>query len=130
VTTSNARVDLPPRTDAPLLARRITDCLMVAWDVPTDRRLDILLLVSEVVSNAVEHVGGETNLQLELSQSDTWLRFALTDGSSIRPIVRALDHRAARGRGMQLVEALADKWGVDDHHGGKTVWFTVPTNTQ
>ena len=125
MSTSNARIDLPPRADSPEHARRITQSLLHAWQVPAERHLDIVLLVNEVVANAVEHVGGEASIQLELSQSEDWVRVALTDGSSIRPMVRELDHRAPRGRGMQLVEALSQDWGVEDHHGGKTVWFTI-----
>ncbi|MFB9317625.1 ATP-binding protein [Cryptosporangium minutisporangium] len=125
MTTSNARIDLPPAPGSPETARRITTSLLTAWGVATEHHTDVVLLVSEVVSNAVEHVGGESSFQLELSHSGDWLRVALTDGSSVRPMVRQLDHRAARGRGMQLVEHIADRWGAEDHHGGKTVWFTV-----
>lgn len=125
MTASNAHVDLPPRADSPENARRITESVLRAWSVPVDRHTDIVLLVSEVVSNAVEHAGGASSLQLTLSHSEETLRVALTDGSSIQPTIRALDHNSHRGRGMQLIEVLSDRWGVEDHHGGKTVWFTL-----
>src|SRR5689334_1812348 len=112
--TSNAHVDLPPRADSPEHARRITESVLRAWRVPAERHTDIVLLVSEVVSNAVEHADGGTRLELKLSHSADTLRVALTDGSSIQPVVRLLDPNAHRGRGMQLVEMLSDRWGVDD----------------
>ncbi|GAA0222431.1 ATP-binding protein [Cryptosporangium japonicum] len=125
MSTSNARFDLPPQPTSPEIARRLTGALLEAWGAPAERRDDVVMLISEVVSNAVEHVGGEASFELTLVHSGDWLRVGLTDGSSIPPMVRELDRRAVRGRGMQLVAAIADRWGVEQHHGGKTVWFTI-----
>jgi hypothetical protein len=77
------------------------------------------------VANVVDHVGGEADLTLELSLSDTWLRIAVVDGSAIRPVVQELSHERPRGRGMRIVEKIADRWGADDHKGGKRVWFDL-----
>ena len=49
----------------------------------------------------------------------------MADGSSVRPVVRELDADRPRGRGLQLVQAIADRWGAEDHHGGKRVWFEL-----
>jgi hypothetical protein len=57
--------------------------------------------------------------------SDIWLRIGVVDGSSIRPVVQELSHERPRGRGMRMVEAIADRWGADDHEGGKRVWFDL-----
>ena len=94
------------------------------WEVPHDRE-DVALLVTELVANVVDHVQGEVDLTLELSLSDTWLRIAVVDGSSIRPVVQELSHERPRGRGMRMVEAIADRWGAEDHEGGKRVWFDL-----
>jgi hypothetical protein len=40
-------------------------------------------------------------------------------------VVRALDPRAARGRGMQIVASLAERWGSEERDGGKRVWFDL-----
>jgi hypothetical protein len=73
----------------------------------------------------VDHVGGEASLTLELESSDGWLRIAVADGSSVRPVVRELDKDNPRGRGLRLVQALADRWGAEDHQGGKRIWLEL-----
>jgi anti-sigma regulatory factor (Ser/Thr protein kinase) len=126
VSTLTASVDLRPTVRSVVTARRVVGELLTAWAAPHDR-LDAELLVSEVVANVVDHAGGESVLTLEVSLSDTWLRISVTDGSAIRPVVQELNHQAPRGRGMQLVEAIADRWGADDHQGGKRVWLELRT---
>jgi anti-sigma regulatory factor (Ser/Thr protein kinase) len=105
-------------------ARRLVRDLLAIWEVPHDRD-DAALLVTELVANVVDHVRGEATLTLELSVSDTWLRIGVVDGSSIRPVVQELSHERPRGRGMRMVEAIADRWGAEDHRGGKRVWFEM-----
>jgi hypothetical protein len=78
-------------------------------------------LVTELVSNVVDHVRGEANLTLELGVSGECLRIAVVDGSSLQPVV----HELSRGRGMRMVQAIADRWGAEDHRGGKRVWFEL-----
>ena len=124
MSTRSASIDLPPVSDSVSVARRLVRELLALWGVPHDRE-DAELLVTELVANVVDHVRGEANLTLELSVSDTWLRIAVVDGSSIRPVVQELSHERPRGRGMRMVEALADRWGAEDHKGGKRVWFEM-----
>jgi anti-sigma regulatory factor (Ser/Thr protein kinase) len=95
-----------------------------AWEVPHDRE-DAALLVTELVANVVDHARGDANFTLELSVSDAGLRIAVIDGSSIRPVVQELSHDRPRGRGLRLVESIAERWGADDHDGGKRVWFDL-----
>ena len=83
------------------------------------------LLTTELVANVVDHVGGKANFTLELSVSGTWLRIAVVDGSAIRPVIQELSHDRPRGRGIRMVEAIADRWGVEDENGGKRVWFDM-----
>jgi anti-sigma regulatory factor (Ser/Thr protein kinase) len=124
MSSRSASIDLPPTSGSVTTARRLVRELLTVWDVPHDRE-DASLLVTELVSNVVDHVRGEADLTLELSVSDTWLRIAVVDGSSIRPIVQELSHDRPRGRGMRMVEEIADRWGADDHKGGKRVWFDL-----
>jgi anti-sigma regulatory factor (Ser/Thr protein kinase) len=124
MSTRSASIDLPPSAGSVSAARRVVRELLAVWDVPHDRE-DAELLVTELVANVVDHVRGEADLTLELSLSDTWLRIGVVDGSSIRPVVQELSHERPRGRGMRLVEEIADRWGADDHKGGKRVWFEM-----
>ena len=119
-----ARADLPPAVASVPLARHVTLDLLRAWGSPHDLD-DAALLVSELVANVVDHVQGEAALTLELGLAGDWLRISIADGSSVRPVVRELQHDRPRGRGLQLIEAIADRWGAEDHHGGKRIWFEL-----
>jgi anti-sigma regulatory factor (Ser/Thr protein kinase) len=124
VSTVGASVDLLPTLLAPRAARRVVVALLDSWGAQALHQ-DAELLVTEIVSNAVEHARGEATLLLELTLSDRWLRVALTDGSAVRPIVHQLSSERRKGWGMFIVEQLATRWGVEDHHGGKRVWFEL-----
>jgi anti-sigma regulatory factor (Ser/Thr protein kinase) len=124
MSTLTASVDLLPVSASVPVARHLTVDLMRAWGVPQDRD-DAALLVTELVANVVDHVQGEASLTLELAVSDGWLRIAVVDGSSVRPVVRELEKEQPRGRGLLLVQAIADRWGSEDHRGGKRVWFEL-----
>ena len=96
-----------------------------ALGVEDPLRHDLTLGVAELVANVVDHVQGEACLTLEMAVSDGWLRISVADGSAIRPVVRELSHEHRRGRGLLLVAAIADRWGSEDHRGGKLVWFEL-----
>ena len=124
MSSRNAQIDLPPIPPSVTVARHLVLELLRSWNAPQDRE-DAALLVTELVSNVVDHVRGEANLTLELEFSDEWLRIAVIDGSSIRPVVQELSQDRPRGRGMRMVESIADRWGADEHLGGKRVWFEL-----
>jgi anti-sigma regulatory factor (Ser/Thr protein kinase) len=81
------------------------------------------LLTSELVTNAVLHGRGEPVLAVEVDASR--VRIAVHDETSSVPVVRDPDPLAASGRGMQLIESLATRWGVDPLARGKDVWFEL-----
>ena len=124
MSTLTARVDLPPASGSVPAARHLVREVLRAWRAPQDDG-DVALLVTELVANVVDHVGGESVLSLELEYSDGWLRIAVADGSAVRPVVGELRGDQPRGRGMQIVAAIADDWGVEDADGGKRVWFVL-----
>lgn len=106
-------------------AARIARCAVRrTWgrDV-ADEPLDTLLLcVSELVSNAVEHGGPPVVLQV--GDAADGILVEVLDGGGGRPEQRDPAPDAVRGRGLQLVDGLASRWGVD--HGRETtrVWAT------
>lgn len=124
MSSSTALFDLPPVVTSVPAARHLTLELLRAWDVPHDHE-DAALLVTELVSNVVDHVGGEASFTLELEFSDQWLRIGVIDGSAIRPVVRELSMDDPRGRGIRMVQAIAERWGADEHLDGKRVWFEL-----
>jgi anti-sigma regulatory factor (Ser/Thr protein kinase) len=119
-----ASIDLPPCASSVPAARHLLVEMLRAWDVPQDHD-DAALLVTELVANVIDHAQEEASLTLEVAVSDGWLRISVVDGSSIRPVVRELSHGQPRGRGLLLVKAIADRWGAEDHRGGKRVWFEL-----
>ena len=121
MSSRNASFDLPPTAGSVRVARHVLLELMRAWAVPHDRD-DASLLLTELVTNVVDHVGGESELTVEISAADDWLRIAVVDGSAVRPVVRELSMDHPRGRGMRMVQQIADRWGADEHLGGKRVW--------
>lgn len=123
-----AAVDLPPVAASVPVARHVVLDLLRVWQSAHDRD-DAALLVSELVANVVDHVQGEALLRLELALSDGWLRISVADGSAVRPVIRELDEGRPRGRGLQLVQAIADRWGAEDHEGGKRIWFELQPST-
>ena len=119
----SASIDLPPVPSSVPLSRRLVRDVLSTWAAPQDLQ-DAELLVTELVANVVDHAGGDV-LTLEISLAGAWLRMAVVDGSAVLPMVRELSRSEQRGRGMQLVAAIADRWGTEEHHGGKRVWFEL-----
>ena len=82
-----------------------------------------LLLTSELVTNAMVH--GAPPVELAVSTGPDLLRVAVTDAGAGRPIMLKPGSSDIHGRGLAIVGALADIWGVTERHGGKTVWFSI-----
>ncbi len=105
-------------------ARRHVAAHLAAAGVDGDVVDTAVLLTSELVSNAVTHGRGGPVLGLSLQGGS--LRVTVADHEGALPRVAPLDVAASGGRGMLLVEELADAWGVDRIPGdGKRVWFRL-----
>jgi len=83
------------------------------------------LVVTEVVTNALVHTG--TRIGVSTWVDADGLRVEVTDGSTHLPTVRNNGALAGTGRGLMLVQRMVDRWGVDSHRAGKTVWFELDT---
>jgi anti-sigma regulatory factor (Ser/Thr protein kinase) len=95
-----------------------------SWHVPNDVADDAVLLVSELVTNALLHARSAPVVELE--HDDVLLRCVVVDHSSVVPRRRRYATDAVTGRGIALVETLASRWGVDvDSGSGKRVWFEL-----
>ncbi|MER6125633.1 SpoIIE family protein phosphatase [Streptomyces sp. NPDC001795] len=101
-------------------ARRFTRRTMRAWGVTQD--LDaVLLVVSELVTNALVHTDGQVRLDLTLLNHR--LRIAVADASPRTPVKpTSIGWEATGGRGILLVEAMSATWGTLPVSGGKQVW--------
>lgn len=113
---------LPPSTDSVPVARRF------ARDQLRHSRSDVetvVLLVSELVTNAVLHARSEVVL-LILDHRDV-ARVEVSDSSPLPPRLHNFTADSATGRGLRLLDQLALRWGADTSAGGagKVVWFEV-----
>ncbi|GGO80479.1 ATP-binding protein [Wenjunlia tyrosinilytica] len=81
------------------------------------------LLVSELVSNALRHTDGPLTLTLERLPGG--LRAMVADENPRPPRLVRADIDDEGGRGIALVDGLADRWGVEPEPGGKAVWFEL-----
>lgn len=103
-------------------ARRLTRRTLHHWDLD-DLVESTELLVSEVVANAVRFAGRP--ITLRLLRTDV-LRCEVEDDSPVVPRMRHARLSDEGGRGLFLVDALSERWGVTRLSTGKVVWFEQP----
>jgi anti-sigma regulatory factor (Ser/Thr protein kinase) len=115
------RLALPPDVPAVRLARRATREALAAWQLG-QLEDDAVLLVSELVTNAVRHAVDTGAIGLELTCAKTWLRVEVQDGDPHWRQMGSLADCDESGYGFVLVDSLADRWGVRRVSAGKAVW--------
>ena len=115
-------LSLERTTDAPREARgRVRD---ISHNFAPERVEDAVLLVSELVTNAVKYGPEEAPISLIVGQGGGRTRFTVHDlGLGPLPEMRAEGDPAPGGHGLRLVDALADRWGVE--RGSTRVWFEL-----
>ncbi|GAA2284711.1 hypothetical protein GCM10010234_24150 [Streptomyces hawaiiensis] len=108
---------------APRHIRRIVRSFLAEWRMP-ELSDAVELGVTELLANVVRHVP-DRRCALLLLRQRTGVRVEVTDSSDELPrLPEALDAEAENGRGLLLLDAMTDKWGVSLWSGGgKTVWF-------
>lgn len=84
----------------------------------------LLLLISELVTNAVVHTGAPAELRIQLPgrHGDGAVRVEVVDGCGRPPRQRRADGDDTNGRGLELVSGLADRWGWQREGAGKRIW--------
>jgi anti-sigma regulatory factor (Ser/Thr protein kinase) len=80
------------------------------------------LMASELATNCVRHAHTDFELTVE---SDGHIRVEVRDTGSGRPRLLSPAPRDESGRGLQIVEAMSDAWGVRSAADGKAVWFML-----
>jgi anti-sigma regulatory factor (Ser/Thr protein kinase) len=104
-------------------ARHFVKDSLEAWDAAVFEEAAVLL-VSEVVTNAVLHARSAPTLTVRLRPGLLWVGVA--DASDTVPAPKQYGIEAATGRGLRLVERISTRWGVrSDGTGGKVVWFEL-----
>lgn len=118
-------VTLPLHAAAASQARHEIRHQLASWQL-ADHLDTVELVVTELVTNAIQHGQPRETLPLEVTADDKRIRITVVDGSALRPVARQVEADETSGRGMHIVEELVDRWGTDDdHEGGKLVWVEV-----
>ncbi|AUH39206.1 ATP-binding protein [Streptomyces sp. CMB-StM0423] len=126
--------------DAPALDSSVPQSRHAVRDLLVRRRVPIgddllqgvLLIVSELVTNAVRHAGVlSPEIGVELSVGAGWVRVAVRDQHPYRPKALQADDEETGGRGLLLVKAITSEAGgaCDVQHtvdGGKVIWASLP----
>ena len=119
---------LPATPASVFLARRFVRQLLRGWQVPQDVVERCELVVNELVTNAARH--SEDDLSIAVSAADEVLRVSAADSSHRMPLTDVLEveDTDTSGRGLRLVRAVADRWGVESEGLSKQVWaeFDLP----
>jgi Histidine kinase-like ATPase domain len=102
-------------------ARRMAEMRLEEWGCsPGD---DVLLVLSELVTNAVEHAGGAARIVVQ--NSDGIVTIVVHDANPVAPAMRSRPDESG-GFGLRIVDQLTIEWGWTPAFGGKQVWAEVP----
>ncbi|AKJ09197.1 protein phosphatase [Streptomyces incarnatus] len=112
----------PGDPEALTQARHLIRSAVRSWGY-RDRADEIELVADELITNALMHTEGSAIVTLRaLDGGHRRLRIEVEDSSSALPRRREAGEDGVSGRGLLLVEMLADAWGVEARGGGKAVW--------
>lgn len=93
-----------------------------SWQVG-ERANDVVLVTDELATNALLHTGGDAVVTVyPLPGAERRVRVEVADQSSAHPQLREPADSSLSGRGLLLVDQLADVWGVESRGTGKCVW--------
>ncbi|MCL8025033.1 ATP-binding protein [Nocardioides bruguierae] len=123
-----AAVSLPETAKAPGVARSFLREELDRWGLDDEVVESALLCVSEVVTNAVNHAHSRSLLRVSLLDGVLTVLVRDRGGSGeVQPPDpdEVDDPLAVWGRGLMLVEAIADRWGSERDAAGTTVWFSL-----
>ncbi len=123
VTPTSLRTDLPFTSEAPTIARE--QVRRFGRNLRAATVDDAVLMVSELVTNAVAHGRPEITLRLRLRPGRLTVAVADCGEAPLECATPSL--RQTSGRGLAIVDALATCWGVSQGRVDKQVWFDVAT---
>ena len=115
-----------PEFESVRSARQFVRDVLERWRLE-DREPPASVLVTELCSNSVLHARGA--FTVSLTSEENVLRIAVRDSSRRLPAEKSHSQRAMTGRGLLLVDAYSDEWGVELHQDGKTVWASLVVRT-
>ena len=91
---------------------------------PAETVQDVLLVITELIDNVVQHTDGGGELRLRREDATVWVE--VYDRSRVFPQLQRADPRRPGGRGLLLVSAVSQCWGSRPTPVGKLVWAVFP----
>jgi anti-sigma regulatory factor (Ser/Thr protein kinase) len=118
----------PPDTDAVRQCRLEAEAVLRGWQVPAAAIGDAILVLGEIVGNAVRHA--RTEFTATLVVQGPILRLEVFDRDTRPPSLLGLDAESTSGRGLHIVAGVASNWGwqtadSDEGVSGKRVWAEI-----
>ena len=112
----------PPASAVPFARDQLTRA-MAEWGLVGEAGEPTQLVVTELVSNAIDHA--YPPIQLTVSFPGESVRVEVHDAAAEPPRLQPHDPWRVRGRGLQMVDALSSRWGWTNDAAGKTIWADV-----
>lgn len=124
------RRSFPHRPESVSEARRFVAAELIG--ARPDVSENVQLLVSELATNALLYSSGVIEVSISRQSETQSVRVEVTDVGSGEPRLQQPEATEEHGRGLQLVDSLAEQWGVKREAGtpGKTVWFELRARTK
>ncbi|MFI2639568.1 ATP-binding protein [Streptomyces sp. NPDC018610] len=121
------RFELAAHPGSPAQARRLTRARLTGWSVCEDTCDTAVLVVSELVTNAIVHTAS-SHVVCELTDGAGLVRIAVRDEGCApgEPHPSPQRPEEEHGRGLMLVEAMCHAWGTREHGPGLVVWAELP----
>lgn len=117
-------INVPAEPLPPLVAVRRWAATALA-DVDDDHLQAVLIVCTELISNAYEHARTPSVLRIWHSGDASQVRVEVEDGAPELPVLGRSRFGDLRGRGLVIVDKLAEEWGVQPLESGKTVWALI-----
>lgn len=122
MTELSAFVDVPLSKTAPAGARRVVESILRAWGFTDDSWLKAAnVVVSELVTQAVEHAGGSVG-GIHLQTVHDQVVVTAVDRSTTPPQRRQPDHH---DHAIAVLEAMSLRWGAGDYPSGTRMWVQL-----
>ena len=117
-----------PVISSPTRIRRALRAVFAQWELSAETAENALMVIEELVANAVDHARTPFRLTVDFlaDHAGPTLRITVRDSCPQPLDVRPFSAQAARGRGLQMIDALTSRWGWDTTTAGKTVWAVLP----
>ncbi|RSN14860.1 hypothetical protein DMH25_07725 [Streptomyces sp. WAC 01325] len=117
--------ELPCVPESVARARALVSSVLTGWGLEDDLAHVGEVIVSELMTNVVDHTETHLTEVVIERQVDSTVRIQVSDRSHVAPRMEKATDDAECGRGLRLVDALCVRWGYDPNGGGKVTWAEI-----